>query len=47
MKEKLIKIGLSLLVIIQVASLILFATLAILEIMGKKDLLNKILNLLY
>jgi hypothetical protein len=47
MKNKIIEFALTLIVVVQISALALGGTLAILEFVGRKDLSNKILNLLY
>jgi hypothetical protein len=47
MKNKIIEFALTLVVVVQISALALGGTLAILEFVGRKDLSNKILNLLY
>jgi hypothetical protein len=47
MKNKIIEFALTLIVVVQISALALGCTLAILEFVGRKDLSNKILNLLY
>jgi hypothetical protein len=47
MKKKIIEFALTFIIVLQLSALALGGTLAILEFVGRKDLSNKILNLLY